>query len=269
MTGRRFVERYQVPVFFLLSLFAWTIWIPQAARRAGLIGWAPSLQSPLNFLTVWSPGLAAMLVTALTLGRARIADLFRPLGLWRVSPWLYLFAILFEPVKWAAAHLIDRATGQSYALGPAPLFTSFGAAAAFMIPVAIVSTLPNSLGEELGWRAFALPRLQARHGALLASVVLGLFWGLWHIPMWLTWTKAEVRWLSLLIMTLNMIPAAILFTWLFNAAGGSLLLVVLYHASSASKGYLCPRLPTFTEVILLWLVAAVVTVRGLERRAAA
>jgi hypothetical protein len=97
MAGSRFLERRQVSLFFLLSLFAWTIWIPQAAQQYGLIGWAPSRQSPLNFLTVWSPGLAAMLVTALTLGRARIGDLFSTLGHWRVSPWLYAFAILFDP----------------------------------------------------------------------------------------------------------------------------------------------------------------------------
>jgi uncharacterized protein len=264
MTGPRFIDRYQVPIFFLLSLFAWTIWIPQAAQRHGLIDWAPSRQSPLNFLTVWSPGLAAMLVTALTLGRARIGDLFRSLGAWRVSPWLYVFAILFDPLRWGAATLIDRLTGHTYTLGPIPLLTAFSAAA-LMIPIALVSTLPNALGEELGWRAFALPRLQQRGGPLVASIVLGLFWGFWHIPMWLTWVSTDAGWLSILVMVLNMVPVAILFTWLFNATGGSLLLVVLYHASTASKGYLCPRLPTFTEVILLWAVAAIVAVRGLRR----
>jgi membrane protease YdiL (CAAX protease family) len=268
MTGPRFVERFQIPVFFALTLFAWVIWVPQALRRYDLIGWAPSQQSPLNFLTVWSPGLAAMLVTALVLGRSHVSGLFRTLGTWRVAAWWYLFAILFEPLKWGAAYLIDRATGHTYALGQAPLIRYAGAAAAFMVPVALVSTLPNALGEELGWRAFALPRLQARRGPLIASVILGLFWGFWHIPMWLTWQSSDAVWLSILLMLLSMVPAAILFTWLFNATGGSLLLVCLFHASTAMKGYLLPRLPSQTEVILLWVVAAVVVLRGgfLRRR---
>lgn len=63
-------------------------------------------------------------------------------------------------------------------------------------------------------------------------------------------------------MVLNLIPVAILFTWLFNVTDGSLLLVALYHASTASKGYLCPRLPTFTEAILLWAVAVLAVCCG-------
>ena len=140
--------------------------------------------------------------------------------------------------------------------------SAFGASAAFMVPVALVFTLPNSLGEELGWRAFALPRLQQCHGPLVASVMLGLFWGFWHTPMWVAWRSGEQSWWPILLMVVNMVPVAIVFTWLFNATKGSLLLVCVYHASMAAKGYLFPKLPTITEVVILWLLAFLVIVRG-------
>ena len=67
---------------------------------------------------------------------------------------------------------------------------------------------------------------------------------------------------ALLQIAVNMIPLTILFTFLFNRTGGSLPLVVLFHASSAIKGYLCPRLPTISEVVILWLAAACVVAAG-------
>jgi len=266
--------RSRVPLFFVLSLFAWAIWAPQALRRYDLIGWAPSLQSPLNALTVWAPGLAAMLLVWRESGRAGVAALFRRLARWRVPPVWYLAALLLEPGRWLLALGIDRLLGRDYALGSALLADAFGAAAAFMVPVAVVFTLPNALGEELGWRGFALPRLQERRGPLLASVVIGLFWGFWHVPAWIAWPNTEAAPLALLLMILNTVPAAVVFTWLFNRTGGSLLIVVIHHAAIANKGYFLPGLPTATEAVLLWIVAVlIVALRGLSppgsRRAAA
>jgi membrane protease YdiL (CAAX protease family) len=262
MKGIPKLGRVEIPIFFALCLFAWVIWGPQAAFRYGYLGWALSLQSPLNAITVWSPGLAAILLTGLTLGKSQAGALFRPLLLWRVAMKWYIVAILFEPTKWLLAFAFDRVMGQTYQLGTAPLFRSFGAAAAFMIPVAIVFTLPNSLGEEIGWRTFALPRLQQSYGALVASVVIGLFWGFWHIPMWLAWSKSDLSWLSLILMILNMVPVAVMFTWLYNKTSQSLLLVCIFHASMAAKGYLLPRLPSLTESAIFWLNAIAVVVFG-------
>jgi membrane protease YdiL (CAAX protease family) len=256
------LRRHGVGAFFVLSLLAWGIWVPQAAHRFGFVGWAPSLQSPLNALAVWAPGLAAIVLVSLARGNTTIGLLFSTLTKWRVSPRWYFVALLFEPLKWLLAHGFDRLVGRVYELGPAPLLSSLGASGSVMVPVAILFTLPNSLGEELGWRAYALPRLQERHGALVASIILGLFWGFWHIPMWIAWRSGEVNWVSILLMVINMVPVAILFTWIYNGTGRSLLLACLFHASMATKGYLLPRLPTLTETVILWLVAASVVALG-------
>jgi membrane protease YdiL (CAAX protease family) len=86
-------------------------------------------------------------------------------------------------------------------------------------------------GEEIGWRGFALPRLQAKYNALTASLILGIVWALFHLPLFFTRgdSFASTPPLSFLI---RMIAAAILFTWLSNNTGGSLLLAYLMHAAS-------------------------------------
>ena len=255
-------ENSHLCLFFLLSLFAWVIWLSQAAQRFGYLSWAPSLSSPLNALTVWSPGAAAIYLVWRENGKEGVKSLFSTLIKWRVPLKWYAVALMLEPLKWGLALGIDRLSGQSYELGSALLIRTFSTTAVFMIPIAIVFTLPNALGEELGWRAFALPRLQARFGGLWASVIIGLYWGVWHIPAWVAWAKSELTWVPILLMVFNTIPAAIIFTWLFNRTQGNLLIVCLFHASIANKGYFLPKLPTLTETALLWLIAIVVVVAG-------
>jgi membrane protease YdiL (CAAX protease family) len=252
----------EIYLFFALSLLAWLIWLPQAAHRFGVIGWAPSLQSPLNALTVWSPGLAAVWLTRRLSGSSGVKALFRPLFRWRVPARWYLIALLLEFGIWALAITIDQQAGWNHEVHPAVLDKAFGGAAAFMIPIAVIFTLPNALGEELGWRAFALPRLQAKYGALAASVILGLFWGCWHLPAWVAWRSTEPGFLPVVLLVVNTIPSAVVFTWLFNRTGGSLLIVVLYHASIANKGYFLPSLATSTEAVLHWLLAVLIVIAG-------
>src|SRR5207253_2297396 len=86
----------------------------------------------------------------------------------------------------------------------------------------------GGVDEELGWRGFALPRLQDRYGALIASVVLGIFWAGWHIPAWYAAGSGQDL-ISFPVFEVSVIGAAILFTWLYNSTGGSLPQGVLGH----------------------------------------
>lgn len=246
----------ELVLFFLLSLFAWAIWIPQALYRLGLAESAVSLQSPANALTVWSPGLAAILLTALTLRGPGLGVLLGTLGRWRVGWYWYVVAIFFEPVRWWLALGIERVLGLSCELGPMPVKVVLGSAPGFMIVVAVVFTLPNAIGEEIGWRGFALPRLQAWRGAFVASLVLGVFWGLWHIPAWIG-QGLSMGFGPMTVRVLSLVATAFVFTWIYNGTSGSLVPVVMYHASIAAKNYLFPNLATQTDEILLWLFVLV------------
>jgi uncharacterized protein len=95
-----------------------------------------------------------------------------------------------------------------------------------------LSIFPGSaLGEELGWRGLALPRLQSHHSALRASLIVGAFWGFWHLPLYLI--GLEGRPLTLFpAFVLSVVAASVVCTWMYNGTGGSLLIVVLYHATA-------------------------------------
>lgn len=241
----------ELVLFFLLTLVAWTIWIPQARYRLGLAESAVSLRSPANALTVWSPGLAAILLTALSAGGRGVGALFGRLGRWRVGWRWYLVAVLFEPARWGLSLGIDRLLGRSYELGPMPLRVILGPAAAYMLPVALVFTIPNAVGEEIGWRGFALPRLRASGGALAATLVLGVFWGLWHVPAWIG-QGLSLGAGPMASRVLGIVATAFVITWIYYGSGGSLVPVVLYHASIASKNYVVPGLPTRTSEVVMW-----------------
>jgi membrane protease YdiL (CAAX protease family) len=92
--------------------------------------------------------------------------------------------------------------------------------------------LGGGLGEELGWRGFLLPRLQARSGALRASVMIGVAWGLWHAPaFWLPGTGKEGDFITMGLFTLLTVGLSVIFTRVHNATGASLLIVSVLHAA--------------------------------------
>ena len=138
----------------------------------------------------------------------------------------------------------------------------------------LILTLTDGLGEELAWRGFALPRMLTRYNALVASLVLGVIWALWHLP--LLWTEGngmfhQPVWLLLMDVTAK----SVLFTWVFLHTRGSVLIAMLFHGATnlflvspdvASTGDL--TLPVLAAgakwalVVVLILVAGPTLVRG-------
>lgn len=118
--------------------------------------------------------------------------------------------------------------------------------------------LGGGLGEELGWRALALPLLQRRRTALVASLWIGLAWALWHLPQLVfRWSWHELH--GFVAYTVCVIFTAILFTWVYNGTGGSLVLPVLLHASVNASGWwwnVWLGSPEATDVAMRWILAA-------------
>ena len=88
----------------------------------------------------------------------------------------------------------------------------------------------SALGEEIGWRGYALPRLQAGRSALGASLILGVIWALWHLPLWLTGAPGRTL-ILYAAFVVSVIALSVILTWVYNSTGGSLLMVVLLHAT--------------------------------------
>ena len=91
--------------------------------------------------------------------------------------------------------------------------------------------LRGAMGEELGLRGFALPRLQAHYGPMRASLIIGVLWGLWHLPVLLGRDPVSV--VAFLLLSIGL---SFVFTWLYNGSGGSLIPGLLFHATQNWEG---------------------------------
>ena len=103
-------------------------------------------------------------------------------------------------------------------------------------------------GEEIGWRGYALPRLQAKMHPLAASAVLGLIWGVWHLPnFWIPGSSQEF--IPIPVYLLYIFGHTFLYSWIYNGSRGSLLLVCLHHAATNAFTVALAALPAFAALI--------------------
>jgi membrane protease YdiL (CAAX protease family) len=173
--------------------------------------------------------LAAFIMTAVSEGGAGVRRLLRRIVLWQVGLRWYLFAFIGVPLLMALGTIIVPGGLASFQfLGPRYVLTYL----ATLIPVLIIG---GPLFEEIGWRGFALPRMQRLHGALVGSIILGILWGLWHLPEFLvpSWaaTSGGSDLLAIVKFVTFAVATAIVFTWVFNNTKGSVLMAILVHAS--------------------------------------
>jgi membrane protease YdiL (CAAX protease family) len=237
---RMAIDHPLVAFFVLAFVGGWLVLAPTVLFESGF-GLIPiNIPAPavmLFFIPASMAGstLAAFVVTGMTEGKRGTRKLLRRRILrWRVGFRWYLVAVFGVPIVYLVA--------ASLVLGTAPLealiekwpllFTSY-------LPKVVMLFFLVSLWEEIGWMGFALPRLQDRHGPLVASVMLGALWALWHLPAYFGSTQvvedkvglAELdRLLYLLpLLVLLAVSTRIIITWLFDGAMGSVV-VTLFHA---------------------------------------
>jgi membrane protease YdiL (CAAX protease family) len=216
----RVVKRHPLVTFFVLTYaLSWTFEVPLVVLRDGIAGTQGLV---LNLLAANVPSVLAIVLTAMVLGREALRKLLGRLLIWRVDPRWYL--VVVGPAALAGGMVALNALVGGPALSVDATLLSAVIMLAFMI-------FPGSaLGEEIGWRGYALPRLQAGRSALSASLILGVIWGFYHLPLY--FTGQAFRPLSLFpLFVVSTIALSVIITWLYNSTGGSLLLVVLLHAT--------------------------------------
>src|SRR5215207_2615676 len=171
------------------------------------------------------PSLLAIALTAILYGRGALRKLLRRLLTWRVEPRWYLVVLLGPVALTGGMVTLNTFVGGSALRFDVSLLIPAGITLAFSI-------FPGSaLGEEIGWRGYALPRLQAGRSALSASLIIGVLWGVWHLPLWLTGQPGRTPTLYAGFV-LSAIALSVILTWVYNSTGGSLLMVVLLHATA-------------------------------------
>ncbi len=252
----RLLRQYPLFFYFLLAYgFSWIIVLPFILSEWGFM----SGDFTIAFiLKSYGPFLAAYLMFRVTEGKEGVHRLRRSIRQARAGWGWYLFVLLGIPALILLGILLQPGTLASFqGLQPALLVS-------YLITYVLVFFGGGPLGEEPGWRGFALPRLQSRFGPLWGTLLLGLLWTCWHLPDFLTSAQGGGpgtgfdTFLTNFTFFLAMVTAlAIIFTWIFNNTSGSVFLAILAHASvNTPQLVLVPLFPT-VDVTKLNLAALI------------
>lgn len=252
------IRRYPLVTFFVFAYaLSWILWIPLVAA-----GQQVSPIAGLIFIIIggFGPFLSAIIVTAIVQGKAGLRELRNRIFKWRVGTRWYLFVLSF-PIVFALVsyglYVLLGGTPQDLS-GLQPWYNYFPA-------FAYVFFLGGGQ-EEPGWRGFALPRLQVKYSAFVASVILGVFWAFWHFPLFFSAVSSQSG-LPFAWYLPHCIALAIIFTWIYNGTGGSVLLAMMFHAGLNASANWIPflaaegALSQFASVVIVeWLIAIILIV---------
>lgn len=211
------------------------------------------------------PPLAAILLTYREQDSERWRDYWRRVvDFKQISPGWWAVVLLLCPMRSLLAIVVGLLAGEGL-----PTFDTargFLAEPLTLVPFVVVTLLYGPLPEELGWRGYALDRLQKRWNALISSLVLGTVWGLWHLPMFFmegTFQQSELSigstrfWLN---YCLSIVALTILMTWVYNNTGRSILSAIMIHFMGNFTGELL-NLPDQMEYYkAIWTVVAAIAV---------
>jgi membrane protease YdiL (CAAX protease family) len=230
-SGVDVVRRRRLTTFFVLAYaLAWGV-----EAIPDLVGMTqPSWPSWFfaGFLSALAPSVAAAIVVALS-GES-VRDWFRSVARVRVHPKWYLAAI-------GVPFLVVYVTGVVSSLLGGPIdWSAFEISPTTIVIGVVIGTLLGGGQEEFGWRGFAQPELQERYGALWAAVVVGVFWGLWHLPQFVP-GGMRADWPPAMVASyfVGIVGFSILLAWVFNGSGGSAWLAMIMHgADNATQGRL-------------------------------
>lgn len=245
--------------FFALTFVAtWTFFIA-AVVWSGKPAAGASLGLGINALILFgtfAPAMVALGLTARTEGGAGVRALLGRLFAWQVpARWYVLAAGYMIAIKLAAALVHRVVTGA---------WPRFGHEAWYLMAAAtVISTLVGGQsGEELGWRGFALPRLAERFGLGPASIVLGVIWAAWHLPLFYL-HGADTYGQSFPVYLLGVTALSVAIAWLYWHTNGSLLLTMLMHSAINNTKDIVPSVPRASmnpfapdASLLSWIAAA-------------
>jgi membrane protease YdiL (CAAX protease family) len=253
-------RRHPLMLFFALALaFSWVVWAPAVLLSRGSS--APQTSAFCHLAGSLGPMVSAFVVTTLAGSSTAIRELLGRVFRWKIGVKWWLVAVVGPAILFLAAAVISRLL-----FGEWPELAEFGRSEEFsflgLIPYWIANILFYGFGEEVGWRGFALPRLQTGRSALAAALILSLFWAAWHVPLF---SFA----MGLKSMGLTAVPGwfffivtgSVLLAWIYNSTGGSVLIVSVFHgtldiAINSPSG---PELTNFMgALVTIWGLAVLV-----------
>jgi len=225
----------QTAAIFIVFTFVitWGINIPLALAAHHQIKF--SVPRWVEITSTLSPGIVAIFMTALRGKKAGLKVLLSKITNWRFNIKWYLFAILIP-----ACCVIPSLCIYHFALHEQLDLSEW-----YLPLILFFIFMPFSpLWEEIGWRGFLLPILETRFRPITVAIILGLIWGIWHIPMYLNHNPEGSRTgVFLVYFVIGTVPLTVIFIWLFNRTG-SLLATIFFHSAINATFALFAKLPT-------------------------
>jgi membrane protease YdiL (CAAX protease family) len=228
----KMIQRHPLFFFFLITFVI--SWIFLAIEVLAVWGYLPNNQLIIliNILFTFGPTFGAIIVTSKIEGRAGLHQLRIRISQWRAGWQWYLFILVGIPALMLFALILQPGILASFK-GITPVVI-----VQYPLYFFIIWIGSSSLGEEIGWRGFALPRMQPRYGPLVGTLLLGIPWAFWHFPQFLTPYQGGGPGTSLINLLTNfslffvfVMALAIIMTWLFNHTKGSIFFATTTHAS--------------------------------------
>jgi len=218
---KTFIDRYQISIFFILTfVLSWFPWYAGIAPEVMAMG----------------PSIAAFIVVLILGGRRGFVDLLQPFGRWRANLGMWGLAIFGSGILYLVGLGVHLLMG-----GEAPPFIMIREELHLLpLYLVLVVLMPwnGPIGEEFGWRGYALPKLQDKYGPLIASLVIGIIWGIWHLPDFFAQQgvigtlAAALGMIFLVPYVLGTIANTIFMTWVYNKSKASALIAgIVWHAA--------------------------------------
>jgi membrane protease YdiL (CAAX protease family) len=238
---------------FAVTWTCWAAWMWTASLGAPIV----RFRGLLLFLGIFAPSFVALALTRRAEGREGALALLRRLFEWQVAARWYVFAIGYmAAIKLTVAVAHRVATGAWPRFGDTPWY--------LILAATIFSTVVGGqAGEEIGWRGYALPRLAERIGLARGSIVLGMVWASWHLPLFFV-PEADTYQQSFPVYVMQVTAISVAIAWLYAHTKGSLLLVMLMHSAiNQSKDIVPSAVANATNAFALststaaWLTLAI------------
>ena len=229
--------------FFILTFaYSWIIWLPSVLDGLGLdLPFEVAGYSTVVVLIgAFAPLLAAITLQAREGGWKGIKSFLKNALDFHVKPIFLVLALGLPVVIHLIAHYLALAIGLEVAptLFPAEISV---APVLLAVPYFFLMLLIGGGQEEFGWRGYAQEPLQEKYGVIPASMIIGVIWGLWHLPLWFMAgdLHSAYSFLAFVIMTTSI---SLIYAWLYNASGKKLIVVIFFHAMNNTAAPLIPFL---------------------------
>jgi len=260
------LERHPIAAYFVLTFaISWAgalvVAAPGLIRSAGISNTTGIVMFPAMLL---GPLASGILMARVTGGREGTKDLFRRIGRWRVGLRWYAVLLIPPTMVLLILSLLERLVSHSFA----PNHFWFG----------IAFGVPAGLCEEIGWTGFAFPKMRARQSALGAAVLLGVLWGMWHLPV-INFLGAATPhrqfWFAFFLgFAFAMVAMRVLIAWIYSSTNSVLLAQMMHISSTGALVMFSPPVSPLREAMwyalygcLLWLmVGMVVAATGRQLR---